>query len=113
VHSHPLLLQCLHGRNKVWTTAPVRLNPSDGNDWRCCEGPCLAEECVWAEGICIISGFRPSDCIMPSLDDSGLRIRFLRALVHFLLEGARGREGVGTKVGLSVSNTVIGGGEEE
>jgi hypothetical protein len=113
VHSRPLLLQCLHGGNKVQTTAPVRRNPSDGNDQRCCEGPCPAEERTRAEGIRIIGDFRPSGCIAPSLDDSGLCVRFLRALVRFLLEGARGGEGVGTRGGLSVSNTVIGGGEGE
>jgi hypothetical protein len=113
VHNHPLLLQCLHGGNKVRATAPVRRNPSDGNDRRCCEEPCPAEERARAEGIHIIGGFLPSGCIAPSLDDWGLRVRFLRALAHFLLDGARGGEGVGTRGGLPVSNTVIGGGEGE
>jgi hypothetical protein len=108
-----LLLQCFHGGNKVRTTAPVRWNPSDGNDRTCCEGPCPAEECARAKGIRIIGGFLPSGCIALSVDNWGLRVRFLRALVRFLLDGARGGEGVGTRGGSSVSNTVIGGGEGE
>jgi hypothetical protein len=113
VHSRPLLLQCLHGGNRVRTTAPVERNPSDGNDRRCCEGACPAEERARAEGIHIVGGFRPSGCVAPSLYDFGLRARLLRALARFLVEGAGGGEGVGTRGDSSASNTVIGGGEGE
>jgi hypothetical protein len=113
VHSRPLLLQCLHGGNKVRTTAPVERNPSDGNDRRCCEGACPAEERARAEGIRIVGGFRPSGCVAPSLHGPGLRVPLPRALARFPLGGAGGGEGVGAGGGSSASNTVIGGGEGE